>query len=107
MSKVTNINCDSCGKILYGFDKAARVRQPNINICGNIILQCVDPDTGYNFPIYITKNKEGEDLHFCDLVCMQEYIDMKEKNYYKYREGKLREEANANAINRGSSNPTY
>lgn len=42
MSKQINIMCDSCGKILYGKDRAATVKKPNVAINGQVVLQKVD-----------------------------------------------------------------
>lgn len=101
MSKVTNIACDGCGKTLYGKDKAAFVKHANVQINGQIVVQKVDPDSGYNYPIYITKTKEDR-LNFCDLVCLQDFIEYKEKRYEDYKKEGLRERASVEAIDRSA-----
>ncbi len=86
MAKNTNITCDSCGRTLYGKEKTMFVKETNIQINGQIVLQKVDPDTGWSYPIFITKTKEDR-LNFCDLVCLQDFIDMKEKRYEEFKKG--------------------
>lgn len=99
MAKVTNITCDNCNKVLYGKDKAAFIKDPNISIKGQVILQKVDEETGFSYPVYITRSPT-EDLSFCDLVCFQEYVDMREKGYEDHRKNSLREEATLEELDR-------
>ena len=100
MSKITSIACDGCGKILYGKEKAAFVKKANVQINGQIVLQKVDSETEWSYPVYITKTKEDR-LNFCDLVCLQEFIEYKEKRYEEFRKEDLRERARVEALDRG------
>lgn len=99
MAQVTNITCDSCGKVLYGKEKAAFVKLPNIQINGQIVVQNVDEASGWHTPIFVTRTP-NERMNFCDLVCLQDLIDMKEKQFEKRREDNLRTEATAEQVAR-------
>lgn len=104
MSRVEQTVCDGCGKILYGKDRAAFKSESYIQVQGRISLQCADPegkhqraDDNWNFTrtpryyIFITPHKDAE-TSFCDVKCLQAYIDARKRIWESTRERMLREE---------------
>lgn len=99
MARTTNITCDGCGKVLYGMSKGEFVKLPNVQINGQIVIQKTDPETGYGYPVFVTRTS-NERMNFCDLVCLQDHMEFREARFEEERKKRLREEASAEAIDR-------
>jgi hypothetical protein len=106
MAQVTNITCDNCNAVLYGKDRAAFVKKENVQINGQIVVQKVDPKTGYSYPLFVTRTP-NERMNFCDLVCLQEHVDYKEARYEEGKRKHLQEEASLAAIERTADKPAH
>lgn len=86
--------CNSCGKLLYGKHGKEQVAEPFIYIKGRISLQNLGeyPKKYYQF---VTRD-DNEETTVCDTECLNDYIELRKKEYKRIREERLRKEAGDN-----------
>lgn len=104
MATVKQQQCDNCGRILYGIDRAAKVARDAIEIKGQLKTQRVDPDTKWRQHEFISPRADA-DMAFCMpeedmLACLREYIENTETRKRLEREHDLREGASRDHIDR-------
>lgn len=97
MAKIITTNCDGCDKVLWGKYKAAYVQEPHIQINGQIVEQCIDPDTHCHFHTFITPTPT-ERLSFCDLTCLDTYIQARKLLWEQKKDRIRHEEASTDRI---------
>ncbi len=84
--------CNNCGVLLWGKNGTTWVKKPHISIKGRISAENLgDADKQYH--VFVSKEGE-EETAVCDGECLDQYVKIRKDQYLKYRESKLRAEAN-------------
>lgn len=91
MALNTQIVCNSCGTLLKGKHGMRFENKPHIFIKGRITLENRGDELN-RWHMFVTKT-DDEETTVCNLVCLEEYLNMREAQYKKYREQNLRKEA--------------
>lgn len=99
-----NICCKMCEKVLLGQIGAAQVSESYVSFKGSISLQMKNPENGYRYWVTIL-NEPDRFTAFCDLVCVQDYFDFREKAREEERLARKRE-MNREEWSRGGGNFT-
>lgn len=109
MALVENQVCDTCGRILFGKDRAAKIVRDALEIKGGQVkTQRVDPDSKWREYTFITPYT-GMELAFCfddeedPLKCFRGYIEGAESRARIKREQELKDGATREQRERGYS----
>lgn len=95
MARVENSLCDGCGKILLGKDRTATVSEDYLAIKGSISLQLKGvPETNHRRHYLFITEESNDERFFCDVKCLQEYINTRKVISENRRKEALMREAN-------------
>lgn len=99
MAHNDNKSCDFDGKVVYGFDRAAFIRKPNIFINGQAGRNIVDHVTGFRETVYFTRTA-NQQLVFCDWDCVIGWARLQEDLFRNRKKAYLRERAEHESLDR-------
>ncbi len=106
MAKNYNQSCDACGRILYGQDRGAFIREDNIFFNGQMGRNYYEKDTGYAQTIYYTRAKDQASC-FCNPECLVDWMKMEEQLYENRKKARLMEEVNQPPAQAHKEEPAY
>ncbi len=96
---VVEYRCESCGKILAGYDKLILKNENYLSVKGKLALQLWDEDTKKRYYCNILPEDKPL-LTVCDLTCLQKYIDFQYIQFQNKRDRFLRHQAEMEAEDR-------
>lgn len=91
--------CESCGKVLAGYDKSILRNEDYISIKGKLTLQLWDEELKKRYYCNIIPDDKPM-LTVCDLKCLQVYIDFQHNQFKGKRDRFLRNLAEAECAGR-------
>lgn len=97
MALLTQVVCNGCGVLLRGKHGQRFEEKPHMSIRGRITLENLG-DEAKHWHMFITK-ADDEETTVCDAKCFETYCKVREQQYKKYREDKLRAEASSPTAN--------